>query len=110
MAVSVKKVTLWRKEVSHAPGVLAGVLEPLAGAGANLRVVMGYAMGDTGRAWLQDAHLLSANGVRLSDLGWGYYVNAGPLSARLQVARTVGARPASYGQLTRATFQLAVEF
>jgi hypothetical protein len=53
MAITVKKVTLWRKEVSHAPGVLAGVLEPLAGAGANLRVVMGYAMGDTGRAAIE---------------------------------------------------------
>jgi hypothetical protein len=50
MAVTVKKVTLWRKEVAHEPGVLAGVLEPLAKAGASLRVVMGYAMGDSGRA------------------------------------------------------------
>jgi len=43
MALTVKKVTLWRKEASHAPGVLADVLEPLAEAGVNLRVVMGYA-------------------------------------------------------------------
>jgi hypothetical protein len=42
MAVTVKKVTLWRKEVAHQPGTLADVLEPLAHAGANLRVVMGY--------------------------------------------------------------------
>lgn len=42
MAVTVKKVTLWRKEVAHQAGALADVLEPLAGAGANLRVVMGY--------------------------------------------------------------------
>jgi len=44
MAVTVKKVTLWRKEVAHEAGVLADVLEPLAGKGANLRVVMGYAI------------------------------------------------------------------
>lgn len=43
MALTVKKVTLWRTEVSHRAGMLADVLEPLAKAGANLRVVMGYA-------------------------------------------------------------------
>jgi hypothetical protein len=42
MAITVKKVTLWRKEVPHEVGILAGVLEPLAAAGTNLRVVMGY--------------------------------------------------------------------
>jgi len=53
MAVTVKKVTLWRTEVANQPGVLAGVLEPLAGAGTNLRLVMGYAMGDSGRAAIE---------------------------------------------------------
>ncbi len=42
MAVSVKKITLWRSEVANKPGVLAATLKPLADAGANLRVVMGY--------------------------------------------------------------------
>lgn len=42
MAVTVKKVTLWRSEVENKPGVLANVLEPLANAGADLQVVMGY--------------------------------------------------------------------
>jgi hypothetical protein len=42
MAVTVKKITLWRKEVTNTPGMLADVLAPLSGAGANLRVVMGY--------------------------------------------------------------------
>ncbi len=44
MAIAIKKAGLWRKEVEPAPGVLAEVLEPLAQAGANLRVVMGYAI------------------------------------------------------------------
>ena len=44
MAVTVKKVVLWRKEVDNKPGTLAGTLAPLAQAGANLRVVMGYAL------------------------------------------------------------------
>ena len=42
MAVTVRKVTLWRAEVEDKPGVLASVLEPLANAGADLQVVMGY--------------------------------------------------------------------
>ena len=43
MALTVKKITLWRTEVSHRAGMLADVLEPLAAAGVNLRVVSGYA-------------------------------------------------------------------
>jgi len=42
MAVSVKKIILWRTEVEHKSGVLAGVLEPLASAGVSLKCVMGY--------------------------------------------------------------------
>lgn len=54
MAISVKKATLWRKEVSNSPGVLADVLTPLAEAGANLRVVMGYAFpSDPSRAAIE---------------------------------------------------------
>jgi hypothetical protein len=53
MAVGVKKVTLWRTEVAHEAGALAAVLEPLARAGANLRVVMGYGMGESGRAAIE---------------------------------------------------------
>lgn len=42
MAVTVRKITLWRMEVENRPGVLAGILGPLAAAGANLQVVMAY--------------------------------------------------------------------
>jgi hypothetical protein len=42
MAVSVKQITLWRSEVANRPGSLAEALGPLAKAGANLKVVMGY--------------------------------------------------------------------
>ncbi|MHC4626882.1 MAG: amino acid-binding ACT [Planctomycetota bacterium] len=42
MAVTVKRIVLWRTEVENRPGVLASVLGPLAGAGADLQVVMGY--------------------------------------------------------------------
>jgi hypothetical protein len=42
MPVTVKKVALWRKEIENRPGMLAGVLQPLSQAGANLQVLMAY--------------------------------------------------------------------
>ncbi len=42
MPVTVKPVTLWRKEIENKPGTLAVALEPLAMAGADLQVIMGY--------------------------------------------------------------------
>jgi hypothetical protein len=42
MAVSVRKVVLWRKEVENRPGALANALSSLAQAGADLQVVMAY--------------------------------------------------------------------
>jgi len=40
MAITVRKITLWRKEVENRPGALAAVLSPLADAGADFDVVM----------------------------------------------------------------------
>jgi hypothetical protein len=42
MPVTVKPITLWRKEVDNQPGILAQTLEPFATRGADLHVVMGY--------------------------------------------------------------------
>ena len=42
MAVTVKKIVLWRKEVENRPGALASGLASLAGAGADLQVLMAY--------------------------------------------------------------------
>jgi hypothetical protein len=42
MAVTVKKIVVWRTEVEDKPGALSGVLAPLAEVGADLQVVMGY--------------------------------------------------------------------
>ena len=42
MAVQVKAITLWRREVENKPGALARTLKPLAAAGTDLKVVMGY--------------------------------------------------------------------
>lgn len=42
MAVTVKTISFWRKEVENQVGSLAQTLEPVAKAGANLQVLMGY--------------------------------------------------------------------
>ena len=42
MPVTVKRISLWRTEVENQPGAFARTLEPLAKAGANVQVAMGY--------------------------------------------------------------------
>lgn len=42
MPVTVKNISLWRKETENKTGLLAMTLEPLAKAGADLSAVMGY--------------------------------------------------------------------
>jgi hypothetical protein len=42
MGLTIRKVTLWRRDLDNRPGALAAVLEPLAAAGADLQVAMGY--------------------------------------------------------------------
>jgi hypothetical protein len=44
MAVRVRPIALWRAEVDNQPGTLARTLEPLASAGSNLQVIMGYGL------------------------------------------------------------------
>jgi len=54
MAVTVRNVTIWRKEVENQPGELAAALEPLAKAGASLKVLMGYRLpGEEGKAAIE---------------------------------------------------------
>jgi len=54
MAVTVKRITLWRSEVENKPGALARTLRPLAHAGANLQLIMGYGIpGDATRAAIE---------------------------------------------------------
>ena len=51
MPITVKRITLWRKELENRAGTLASTLEPLAQAGADLQVVMGYKFpGDPAKA------------------------------------------------------------
>ena len=42
MAISVKPITLWRRELQHRPGALAQSLAPLADGGIDLSVLMAY--------------------------------------------------------------------
>src|ERR1700747_1322845 len=42
MPVTVKDISLWRKEVENQVGTLAHTLAPVTKAGANLHVLMGY--------------------------------------------------------------------
>lgn len=42
MPVTVKKMSLWRKEIENQVGTLAHTIEPVTKAGAKLRVLMGY--------------------------------------------------------------------
>jgi hypothetical protein len=42
MALTVKPITLWRREIENRPGQLGEVLEPLANVAADLTVVMAY--------------------------------------------------------------------
>jgi len=42
MAISVKSITLWRRELQHRPGALAESLAPLADGGIDLQVLMAY--------------------------------------------------------------------
>lgn len=51
MPVQVKRITLWWKELENRAGSLASTLEPVAKAGADLQIVMGYCYpGDRARA------------------------------------------------------------
>jgi hypothetical protein len=51
MPVQVKRITLWRKELENRAGSLASTLEPVAGVGTDLEIVMGYCYpGDRAKA------------------------------------------------------------
>jgi len=54
MAVTVKKIVLWRKEVENKAGILANALAPLANAGSDIHVVTAYRYpGDESRAAIE---------------------------------------------------------
>lgn len=48
MAVTVKKVVLYRRDIENKPGTLAETLKPFAKNSINLQLIMGYTMGPQG--------------------------------------------------------------
>jgi hypothetical protein len=70
MAISVKPITLWRRELRDRPGGLAESLEPLAGAGANVKVLMGYRYpGDPSRAAIELYPVTGSRAVAAAERG-----------------------------------------
>jgi hypothetical protein len=116
MPVTVKKVALWRRELDNRPGALARVLEPLARAGTDLQIAMGYRFpGNESRAAVEVAPVTSrrattaAQGAGLQPSGiptlivagdnrpgLGFAFSAGMADAGINmaflVAQTVGRR------------------
>jgi len=69
MPVTVKNISLWRREVENKAGTLAETLRPVTKAGANLRVLMGYRYpGDEGRAAIE---LYPVSGKKVTDAASG---------------------------------------
>lgn len=65
MAVTVKKITLWRKATENQLGVLANTLLPLASAGADLKVVMGYRLpGEDSKAVIEIYPVIGKKSVK----------------------------------------------
>jgi len=65
MAISIKKITLWRRDLDNRPGAMARVLEPLARSGADLQVCMGYRVpGQESRAVVELAPVTGSKAVK----------------------------------------------
>ncbi len=81
MAVTVKTIKLWRSEVENKPGVLAGILEPLAQAGSGLQIVMGYRYpGNESKAAVE---LYPVSGKKAAAAAQMAGLSAAPISALL---------------------------
>jgi hypothetical protein len=70
MPLQVRPITLWRTEVDNRPGALAQTLEPLAAAGADLQVVMGYRLpGNHARTAIEVSPVTGARAMAAADAG-----------------------------------------
>jgi hypothetical protein len=78
MPVTVKSISLWRKEAENKTGLLAQTLEPLAKAGADLGVVMGYRLpGNEAKAAIE-IYPVSGKKVTAAATGTGLAASAIP--------------------------------
>ncbi len=64
MSIRVKRATVWRVDTRNSPGVLANTLGPLARAGQNLEVVIGYAYPDRVGAVIEVYPISTSAGTR----------------------------------------------
>ena len=71
MALTVKRITLWRADVENQPGVLARTLEPIAQADADLRLVMGYRFPQTPAHSVIELYPVTGRGVTTAAAGAG---------------------------------------
>ena len=103
MAVKVKRITLWRKELENRAGTLAQTLEPVARAGADLQVVMGYCHpGDRTRAAVELFPIASKKATAAAQ-------GAGLAAAGIAALHVEGDNRAGLGYaLTRALADAAV--
>jgi hypothetical protein len=81
MPVTIKSIVLWRKEIENKPAVLAGMLEPLANARADLQVVMGYRY--PGNAALAALELYPVTGKKSADAAKGAGLSAAAIPTLL---------------------------
>lgn len=78
MPVTVMSISLWRKEAENKTGLLAQTLEPLAKAGADLGVVMGYRLpGNEARAAIE-VYPVSGKKVTAAAAGTGLAASSIP--------------------------------
>ncbi len=80
MPVTVKSISLWRKEAENKTGLLAQTLEPLAKAGADLGVVMAYRLpGNEAKAAIE-IYPVSGKKLTAAATGTGLAASAIPRS------------------------------
>jgi hypothetical protein len=81
MPVTVKNISLWRREVDNQVGTLAHTLEPVTKGGANLRVLMGYRYpGNESRAAIE---LYPVSGKKVSAAATGAGLEASSIPTLL---------------------------
>ena len=81
MPVTVKRISLWRKEAENRTGLLAQTLEPLAKAGADLGVVMGYRLpGNESKAAIE---IYPVSGKKLTSAATGTGLTASAIPTLL---------------------------
>jgi hypothetical protein len=96
MAITLKKITLWRKEVDDKPGALADTLALLAQARTDLQAVMGYRHpGDQDKATIELHPTAEGNGP-------GSCARAAATGSSFEVDDSAGDDDAVSGQRFRA--------